>query len=148
MRSAWMLACCLLVAVSSSWQSSAFSSWIQILRPDERATRTIQQQHQGRGTLWITRLQAATSNNKPPTPPPKPPSGYSGFSFVEGDSDDYVDVRDEIEAMGGDPFFLDDSEEEEKEKSSAPDPDFWQGDGLVDDDAHLDLDDDSHLDLQ
>ena len=53
-------------------------------------------------------------------------------SYVEGDT--FEDPKEEVEALGGDPFFLDDDE-----KGSKDDDDFlW--DGEVDENAHLDLD--------
>ena len=55
-------------------------------------------------------------------------------SYVEGDT--FEDPKEEVEALGGDPFFLDNDEDE---KGGKDDGDFlW--DGEVDENAHLDLD--------
>ena len=79
-------------------------------------------------------LKAAEKKEAPP-PPPRPPP----YSYVEGN--EYDDVYEEIEAMGGDPFFLDDTSPEDGEHDEVKDtdPDF-EWDGAVDEDAHFDFD--------
>jgi len=67
---------------------------------------------------------------------PKPPTGIS--TFVEG-SDYYDSMEEEIEAMGGDPFFLDNynnGDDDNDENDAAPD---FEWDGSVEEDAHMDF---------
>jgi len=68
--------------------------------------------------------------------PNKPvPSGIS--TFVEG-SDYYDSMEEEIEAMGGDPFFLDTNNDDDNDENDATTPDF-EWDGSVEEDAHMDF---------
>ena len=78
--------------------------------------------------LLVMNSKAERSSNRPPSSPP------TGFSYVEGEN--YDNEFEEVEAMGGDPFFLQ-VEQEDEEKET--DPDF-EWDGIVDDEAHLDFD--------
>ena len=55
-------------------------------------------------------------------------------SYVEGDT--FNNPYDEIEALGGDAFFIE--QEELKPKEDQEETAFW--DGEVDDNAHLDID--------
>ena len=66
--------------------------------------------------------------------PPRPSSFSSGFSFVEGGN--YGNAEEEIEAMGGDPFFLDDNTDPEQ-GADVTDP-CVEWDGTIDEDAQLD----------
>ena len=74
------------------------------------------------------------------------------FTYVEGS--EFDNPEDEIEALGGDPFFLMDDDDDDHtstqsmEKKSInsgqdkndEDDDEWEWDGEVDENAHLDLD--------
>jgi hypothetical protein len=51
------------------------------------------------------------SSREDPVPEPKPRPAPTGFSFVEGGV--YTNERDAIEAMGGDPFFLQEEDSDE-----------------------------------
>eukprot|EP00977_Amphora_coffeiformis_P012496 scaffold3079_cov174-Amphora_coffeaeformis.AAC.7 len=63
-----------------------------------------------------------------------PPPGIG--SYVEGDM--FEDPLQEIEALGGDPFFLD-NDDNDGEKNTNSEGDFlW--DGEIDENAHMDLD--------
>ena len=98
--------------------------------------------------LWGSGLVFPTTAWMPPSPPlsvpfaAKPttttvlPSTPGIGSYVEGDTFD--DPRDEVEALGGDPFFLED--DDDNAKSSNPDDDDFLWDGEIDENAHLDLD--------
>jgi hypothetical protein len=80
-----------------------------------------------------------------------PPKSGPGFSYVDGDN--FENAEDEVLAMGGDPFFLgldDDSKDDdapppiESGTNLEVDPDStepkkFEWDGVVDDEAHLDL---------
>ena len=113
----------LLVTVLLCWQPVEVASWILV--PPRRQLQHIQLQPS------TIRLQVQS-----PKPPQRKSSFGSGISFVEEGT--YDSMEEEIEAMGGDPFFLDSSAEgnpEDDEKNS--DPDF-EWDGTVDEDAHLD----------
>jgi hypothetical protein len=82
-----------------------------------------------------------------------PRNQMSGGSFVEGDS--YDSTIEEIEAMGGDPFFLDEyyaadddvGRGDDRSESSPDNSSDWEvedvnegWDGVVDDNAHFDFD--------
>ena len=66
-----------------------------------------------------------------PTGPPSENIETGGYSFVEGG--DYDSLEEEIEAMGGDPSFLEDYEDGNLQVSGGDD---W--DGTVDEDAYFD----------
>jgi hypothetical protein len=97
-----------------------------------------------KGSRRVARAQRTTTTRvlgrKSPTPEP----GYS-FSYVDGDN--FENAEDEVLAMGGDPFFLQDDSKDEGPPGASnlqvdPDPAetgkfLW--DGEVDEDAHLDL---------
>lgn len=64
-------------------------------------------------------------------------NGRETRSFVEGDV--FEDPVDEIEALGGDVFFLE-TEHSDSSISKGQDHDDYLWDGVEDDNAHLDLD--------
>jgi len=96
---------------------------------------------------------------------PSPWNGLEGSQQVDDDDEDEQRLLDEIEAMGGDPFFLDmteailvldtseeelssatkattvlldtDVEEGRRQEDTDGDGQEWEWDGVVDDDAHL-----------
>jgi hypothetical protein len=73
-------------------------------------------------------------------PPPSRPTS-SGFSYVE--EGEYASAEEEIDAMGGDSFFLEDQDanatSSTQESNSEEDVDaVWEWDGVVDEDAHMD----------
>lgn len=68
-------------------------------------------------------------------PPPSP----TGYSYVEGADDWFGSEAEEIEAMGGDPFFLDGEEGSDNNIECPEDSEGWEWDGSVDEDAHLDF---------
>jgi hypothetical protein len=77
-----------------------------------------------------------------------PPSTGPGYSYVEESS--FEDDEDELLAMGGDPFFLQQHAGGDEEQAGEPNnlqaengdektEKKWVWDGVVDEEAHLDL---------
>jgi len=123
MGSVWILAVLMGIAVSLRYAKA----WVpDVAHQGPRFQEPLQ--HQCDRSRMRLLAKAERSSNRPPSSPP------TGFSYVEGEN--YDNEIEEVEAMGGDPFFLQvDEEQEEKET----DPDF-EWDGIVDDEAHLDFD--------
>jgi len=96
-----------------------------------------QQQLQRRISIRVARTQIQVRAATPPNKPPRNPLTFGTGSYV--DDGDYGSAEEEIEAMGGDPFFLHDNQQvddpEEQEKDT--DPDF-EWDGIEVEDAHMD----------
>jgi hypothetical protein len=66
----------------------------------------------------------------------KPRPSSSGFSYVE--EGEYTTSEEEVDAMGGDPFFLDDFDDSSSSSDAVDEVAAWEWDGIVDDDAHMD----------
>lgn len=83
----------------------------------------------------MVRAAAAASSSSSASPPPRRPTNFGTGSYE--DDGDYDTVEEEIEALGGDPIFLDSEPDDADEQEKDTDPDF-EWDGTVDEDAHLD----------
>ena len=83
-------------------------------------------------------LMLAQVHSRPQDPTGNPRMDSSGGSYVEGN--EYESTSAEIEAMGGDPFFLDDfSADQGQSGSGGVEEQREDWDGIVDDEAHFDF---------